>query len=667
MNHIITVNPYDIPEVVLRLISSVSSARDNSNIGNYWNPIIAVINGTNGNEENSLRNYYYENRHDFYNRDFLFDLIELCKSLSFDIQTRENTSHTQIAVAGGFSSGKSSFINRMTGFNGLLPTGIDPVSVVPTYLYCSKNNRELQIKGVNLKNAVISLDKGVLSAIQHSSSSNVYIASVIEKLFVELPSEDLDGIAFVDTPGYNNSDTENSFNGKTDKQSALEGMQEGNFLLWLVGISKGGMRKEDIEMLASFNGKKAIMYNKSDMMPLDDVEEIVDETWEELSEEFGDSLVDVFAYSALDNRLYYSANDYDLNDILEIAKQEGNASAQNVLIEKIEQLFDIEIQVAKNTIKEREEAQNELVSKTEEIHGFYSKNKENNADFLDGLKDSLINSYSSIVENVDYFRNCASNAIDGWQQMINDAQSYCNSHFNVGDLERDASYGRSKVNSCINSYNSHLNDSSYYKEEYRKQLYEKSAHIVDFLEGVLKEEYENCSERASSNLEYIHQQKKLIKKISTFKAKFIQAIKLGIREYKKRQDVLQVNTSFERKISIFNAIDADDYISFLQCFSEGVDCMLFNKEGYSPLTYAVRSGNNTMVKFFLEKGADAAWKDGRGKNALHTAVENQFRDICELILKYCNNDILGSQTDGGEDIYSLIKTNQFETWINNLR
>lgn len=666
MDYTITVNPYDIPEVVLRLISSVSSARDNSNIGNYWNPIIVVLNGVNEGDENSLRKYYYENRHDFYNRDFLYDLVELCKSLSFDIQTRENTSHTQIAVAGGFDSGKSSFINRITGFNGLLPTGIEPVSVVPTFLYCSKNNRELQIRGVNLKNAVVSLDEGVLSAIQHSSSSNIYIASVIDKLFVELPSEELDGIAFVDTPGYNNSDTENSFNGKTDKQSALEGMQEGNFLLWLVGISKGGMRKEDIEMLASFNGKKAIMFSKADMMPLDDVEVIVDETWEELSEEFGDSLVDVFAYSALDNRLYYSANNYNLNDILEIAKQEGNASAQNILIEKIEQLFDLEIQVAKNTIEEREKAQNEMVSKTEEIHGIYSQNKENNAEFLEDLKECLINSYSSIVENVNNFRECASNAIDGWQQMINDAQSYCNSHFNVGDLERDASYGRNKVRSCIDSYNSHLNDSSYYKEEYREQLYGKSEHMVGFLEGILKEEYENCSERASANLEYINLQKKLIKQFSKFKTKFMQAVKLGIREYKKRQNILQVDTSFNCKISIFDAIDADDYTSFLLCFSDGVDCKNFNREGYSPFTYAVRSGNNAMVKFFLEKGANASWKDGRGKNALHTAIENQFRDICELILKYSDNDILKTKTDVGEDIYSLLKTNQFETWINNL-
>ena len=123
----------------------------------------------------------------------------------------------RIVFVGQYSAGKSSFLNRITGADNLLPTGIEPVSMVATYLYCSKNTKDIIVKGVNLKNAIVLLDKDVLQSIQHESKSKIYLASVLNKLFVELPADELDGFVFIDTPGYNNSDKKNAANSTTDE------------------------------------------------------------------------------------------------------------------------------------------------------------------------------------------------------------------------------------------------------------------------------------------------------------------------------------------------------------------------------------------------------------------------------------------------------------------
>ena len=63
----------------------------------------------------------------------------------------------------------------------LLPTGTQPISVVKTYLYCNAKKKKVTVEGVNLKNVLVELPTNVLQAIQHANSSNVHLASVLEK------------------------------------------------------------------------------------------------------------------------------------------------------------------------------------------------------------------------------------------------------------------------------------------------------------------------------------------------------------------------------------------------------------------------------------------------------------------------------------------------------
>ena len=69
-----------------------------------------------------------------------------------------------------------------------------------------------------------------------------------------------------------------------------------------------------------------------------------------------------------------------------------------------------------------------------------------------------------------------------------------------------------------------------------------------------------------------------------------------------------------------------------------------------------------MVNFLLDHDADPSIKDRRGYNAFHTAVENQYRDICKMLLD-CDPDLIDSTTDSGETIEELAKKQTFSKWI----
>ena len=168
---IIKVNPYENPESVLELMAGICSAKPSAETTIFWNIIFEAY----GKQlrGKSLEEYINENKYNFENKEFERYLFDYCRDLAWNLSTHENTAHTQIVVAGGFSSGKSSFLNRLTKSTNLLPTGVEPVSVVKTYLYCSKHTKSIAVQGVNLKNVLVMLDPNVLQAIQHANKSNI--------------------------------------------------------------------------------------------------------------------------------------------------------------------------------------------------------------------------------------------------------------------------------------------------------------------------------------------------------------------------------------------------------------------------------------------------------------------------------------------------------------
>ena len=138
-SNIIKINPYELPEKALAVIANICTKQnldDASVVHDSLNPILfrEYIQGSNFFD--LIDNY----RPKLYNIDFLDNLKQLLRKISIELMAHENTNDTQVVVAGGFSAGKSSFLNAITGANNLLPTGIEPISMISTYLYFSDKN-----------------------------------------------------------------------------------------------------------------------------------------------------------------------------------------------------------------------------------------------------------------------------------------------------------------------------------------------------------------------------------------------------------------------------------------------------------------------------------------------------------------------------------------------
>ena len=219
-SQIIQVNPYEIPEKTLRITTRISTAKSCADASVILKEFSKKLLSPQ-NPKDNIFEFLKSIESDLFDKNFWVKLRTCLQNIRIQLEAKENTEHTQIVVAGSFDSGKSSFLNSILNEQNLLPTNIEAASVVPTYLYCSKNTKTLQIKGVSFKNAIVGLDRDVLQCIQHGSKSNAYLSPLLKRLLIEINSDEHDGIAYIDTPGYNNYEKMGDDDEKTDRQTAI--------------------------------------------------------------------------------------------------------------------------------------------------------------------------------------------------------------------------------------------------------------------------------------------------------------------------------------------------------------------------------------------------------------------------------------------------------------
>lgn len=651
-------------------MASICSARTNVETDVFWKIVkdayFKEVKGI------SLSKYLKDNRGDLWNKDFEHDLNDYCRNISWTLTERQNTEDTQIVVAGGFSSGKSSFLNQITKCAGLLPVGTDPVSVVKTYLYCSNNVDKVSVKGVNQKNVLVDLNPGVLQAIQHANKSNVYLASVLDMLFVKVPSAKLNGLVFIDTPGYNNTDKVNDSNGQTDKETAIQALGEGNVLFWFVGSDRPTVTNDDIEIINQFNGKKVIIFNKADKHGYEESAKIVEAGSKIVYDNYPkEDIIDVIAYSTLEDKVYYSKNKLTMEQIIAKAKESGNGKSEmENLVESVSQLFDTEIQVSINTIKGTKDSTGYEASyknAVDEKNCYYKKwqdDKEANKGFFEFIKDIMVDNYTSLSEaartNYEYADYAFSNWLDFHKDVINFEE---NDHWGSSSiLDRAISDSADAFNAKNKEFYNF--DWESYKEETRLKQYNIIVSELEKLNSFYKDWYEESSDRCNRIQENIKCEEELQDKMRTYKKLIMDSIEAGINTYNRQNSSSKIGEKAEDKelLNVFNCIIKDDYRRFLHCFEDGVDLTICNPDGYNPFTLAVEAGNNAMVQFLLEHGADPSIKDNRGYNAFHTAVENQYRDICKILLDF-DPELIDIKTESGESIETLANKRTFSNWI----
>ena len=648
---IVRINKYESKGAVLDLISRIATAQDEFDIRLYFRPIAQAVSTFVETEKNKT---------DFYDIDKIIDELDwdidsILHSFVDRLESNHGIARITIAVGGGYSSGKSSFLNHISGLGNLLPTGIEPVSIVNTMLTYSKDAKNLIIRGKNFKDAYVRLDKDVLQSIQHASKSKVYVASVLENILIDIPKSEefLDNVTFIDTPGYNNSPSKNLENAKTDLDTAMEGMINADAFIWCIDMEAGTIPSKDLDMIKKIldeGGKKpyVILFTKRDKKDIKDQRHIILEA-SRLAQKYLPYMPDIIlGFSTIEENPYLAAGG---KDIVYFIKSLRNRRGPTDLKLQLWNSF-------KSAIDECEKKLLELKEKYESTRLELSKEKSR-------LSDVKQNAYHEAKKNKRDLEEFIHDHYEELLQVIHDRNALlkaiynnCNALLSVAMSK--LSIGLGKV--ALNKYD-FPEGCSYYNKECRSAMLNfLNTTLDDYVENIRalytskQKQYEECFERK-------RQTERCIGFLQEFRTRLYKlsnnCFDSFSKDIKNHYDGMEMPSTTSG--DIFSAIASDNIGMFTSCLSEGVDFSLCNNTGYNPLTYIAHCGNSEMMKYLIDHDVDLSLKDNRGYTAFETAVIAHYKDICELILK---KDPTAKYTDSPLSVLS--EKNTFNNWINQI-
>lgn len=175
-----------------------------------------------------------------------------------------------VALGGGFSSGKSTFLNTLLGGTRLLPTDIQPTTAVPAYLI---HGDEEQATGINVFRSKIAMPVEDIGVLAHGFSTDEMDASdeeaplghILRSLFIRTPRQTFQHLALLDTPGYSNAGSA-GYAEQTDADIAFRQLNASDAILWFVPADSGTLPQSDVEFLRKLSPDipKTIIVNKAD-------------------------------------------------------------------------------------------------------------------------------------------------------------------------------------------------------------------------------------------------------------------------------------------------------------------------------------------------------------------------------------------------------------------
>ncbi|WP_120908467.1 dynamin family protein [Helicobacter pylori] len=256
---------------------------------------------------------------------------------------------TIVAVGGGFSAGKSTFLNNLLGLKLKLPEHIDPTTAIPTY--CLKGKKEV-LMGFSQNGGMVELPHLAFDH-QFLKSLGFNLKEIMPFMLLSAPSVPFEFLCFIDTPGYNPSNQ--GYTGG-DKEASKESLKHAKHILWLVSCERGGIESDDLEFLQELyeeEGKQVfIVLSRADMRAKSQLEEVAIKIRETLKDH-GIEFLGICAYSATRYQEYKEFSE----------KSKVFNSLEKFLMK----------------LNQRSEKQNEILSVLYDVHLMYEKAIEQDA------------------------------------------------------------------------------------------------------------------------------------------------------------------------------------------------------------------------------------------------------------------------------------------------
>lgn len=260
---------------------------------------------------------------------------------------------SQIAISGGFSAGKTEFLNSLILDDAVrLPTGIETVTSIPTYLTYAE---ETVVQGYTASGGKVSLEGVGLKLISHEyvKSFGFEIRKIMPFLSVsvQLDPDRFSHICFIDTPGYDPASSTNT--AEHDRVVAKRFAESAEALLWVLGADSGQVSNSDIEFIESLSNFADIpvyvILSRAEQRrdEIDDILDLVDIT-------FGSTSINYLGVSAEDSifRGEYGHRRMSLDTFFSLYNRSSHIEKN--LCDKIDAVFEKYVHAISNDIEECE-------------------------------------------------------------------------------------------------------------------------------------------------------------------------------------------------------------------------------------------------------------------------------------------------------------------------
>ncbi|WP_231211324.1 GTPase [Helicobacter pylori] len=272
----------------------------------------------------------------------LLALQEIKKELQLVASYPSLFQKSMIAVGGGFSTGKSTFLNKLLDLKLKLPEDIKPTTAIPTY--CLKGERGV-LMGRSQNGGVVELPYLTFDH-KFLDSLGFNLKEIMPSMLLSTPSVPFEFLCFIDTPGY---DAPNQGYTGGDRQASKEYLNHAKHILWLISCERGGIEKYDLDYLQELyeEGKQVfIVLSRADSRTKKQLEEISVKTKETL-EDNGIEFLGIGAYSS---ERYQEIKEF---------------SEKSPVFDSLEKFL--------TELNKKSEKQNEILSVLYEVHLAYEK------------------------------------------------------------------------------------------------------------------------------------------------------------------------------------------------------------------------------------------------------------------------------------------------------
>ncbi|GAA6990458.1 hypothetical protein HpCHC75_12820 [Helicobacter pylori] len=322
----------------------------------------------------------------------LLMLQEIQKELQLVASYPSLFQKTMVAVGGGFSAGKSTFLNNLLGSKLKLPEDTLPTTAIPTY--CFKGKKEV-LMGFSQNGGMVELPNLAFDH-QFLKSLGFNLKEIMPFMLLSAPSVPFEFLCFIDTPGYNPANQ--GYTGG-DKEASKESLKHAQYILWLISCDRGGIESDDLEFLQELyeEGKQVfIVLSRADRCTKSQLEEVAIKIRETL-EDNGIEFKGICAYSATRYQEYkeFSEKSKVFNSLEKFLKK----------------------------LNQRSEKQNEILESLYEVHRMYEKAIEQDANRFKRYQSELHSVGLDLMQKgFDDFNDDAFNKIESLKKEFSEQE-----------------------------------------------------------------------------------------------------------------------------------------------------------------------------------------------------------------------------------------------------